>query len=358
MHKFGFIVHPLHLQDLARKFSFSSWIPDVILEKVLRYLPPINLSRLTGLRSQQGVEAEGYFVACTLTSKQILTLPQDKVLKQIVSAAKKAIDLGAEIIGLGAYTSIVGQAGVEVAKQLEVPVTTGNSYTVATALEAVKLAAQKLDLKLSESNLAIIGATGSIGKACSKLLASEVESLTLAARNEVKLKRLINYLTENIFSSTELGYSTDINSLLPQADIVITVSSSVDALVQAQYLKPGAIVCDIARPRDVAQQVSEVREDVLVIEGGLVAPPGPVKLNFDFGLPPGSVYACMAETMILALENKYENYTLGRDISLRKIQEIKRLGEKHGFSLAGLRNLKRPVKEEDFKQVKEAALLT
>ena len=50
-------------------------------------------------------------------------------------------------------------------------------------------------------------------------------------------------------------------------------------------------------------QVEKSRDDVLVIDGGMVEVPGKVDFHFDFGFPPGKAYACMAETMILVLED-------------------------------------------------------
>ena len=64
----------------------------------------------------------------------MVEMPEAYVLK-IIKAGKVAEKLGAKIVGLGAFTSIVGDAGVTVANNLNIAVTTGNSYTVATALE-------------------------------------------------------------------------------------------------------------------------------------------------------------------------------------------------------------------------------
>ncbi|SKA07579.1 polysaccharide biosynthesis protein [Selenihalanaerobacter shriftii] len=357
MERFGFIIHPLDLSDLARKFPFSNRIPDSVLEKIVRYLPQVKASHITGLMSSLGSEAEGWLVGCTLTSKQMMTLPTEVVLKQIIDACKKAENLGAKIIGLGAYTSIVGDGGITIAKHLDIPITTGNSYTVATAIEAVKLAADKLGLSIKDSNLAIIGATGSIGKACTKMLAPEAENLTLVARNELKLKEFATDLQKKNYTK-ELKWSTDINNSLLEADIIVTVSSAVDSIIDVGNLKPGSIVCDVARPRDVAKQVSGVRDDILVIEGGLVEVPGSLELNFNLGLPDQTVYACMAETMILALEGKYENYTIGKEVSLEKVKEIQCLAKKHGFKLAGLRYLEKEVSEKRFREVKKAVFST
>ena len=47
---------------------------------------------------------------------------------------------GARIMGLGAFTSVVGDAGITVAHEADIAITSGNSLTVAATLEAAKQA--------------------------------------------------------------------------------------------------------------------------------------------------------------------------------------------------------------------------
>ncbi len=63
-------------------------------------------------------------------------------MAKIIRAAQVAQDTGAKIVGLGAMTSVVGDQGITVAKHVDIAVTTGNSYTVWTAVEGAKQAAQ------------------------------------------------------------------------------------------------------------------------------------------------------------------------------------------------------------------------
>jgi len=137
--------------------------------------------------------------------------------------------------------------------------------------------------------------------------------------------------------------------------MVITVTSALEAVIQPEALKPGAVVCDVARPRDVSKQVAQQRQDVLVIEGGVVAVPGEVNFNFDFGFPPRTAYACMAETMILTLEGRCEDYSLGRNLELARVREIAELADKHGFELAGFRSFEKAVDEETIEQIRRRA---
>ena len=54
-------------------------------------------------------------------------MPEEKVLKKIIRTGKIAERLG-KIVGLGAMTAVVGDAGITTARNLNIAVTTGNSY--------------------------------------------------------------------------------------------------------------------------------------------------------------------------------------------------------------------------------------
>ncbi len=353
MNKFAFMIHAIDVHDVSRKFGFTRYLPDRVVENLLRLAPPIKASTIKGIRSEHA-EVEGNFVACTLTSRQMMSLPTDVVINKIIRTGKMAEKMGAQILGLGALTSVVGDAGITVAKNLNIAVTTGNSYTTATAIEGGKKAAEMMGIDLVKAEVVVIGATGSIGAVCARLLAREVKYMTLVARSEEKLEKV----AQKILLETGLAVKVtrDVKTALRRADMVITVTSAVDTVIEPEDLKPGAVVVDVARPRDVSRRVMEQRDDVLVIEGGLVEVPGDPDFGLNFGYPPKLCLACMAETMILALEGRMENFTLGRDLTLEQVEEIDRLAKKHGFKLAGFRSFERPVSMETIEATRQRAL--
>lgn len=352
MEKFAFILHPLVVNDFARKFPIMKYVPDSWIEGAMQRVKPFKISHITGVTSPYA-EAEGWFIACPLTARQMMTMPEKFVTNKIIEAGKVAQDLGAGIVGLGAFTSIVGDAGITIAKNLDIAVTSGNSYTVATALQGTREAVKMMGKDLKDAQVTIIGATGSIGAACTKILAREAGAITLVARHQEAL----NELAEEVRGGCSIPITTsdDVKESLRDADVVITVTSAVDCLVEPEDLKRGAVVCDVARPRNVSREVSLARRDVLVIEGGVIRVPGEVDFGFNFGFPQHMSYACMAETMILALEGKYENYTLGRNLSIEQIDTIAALAAKHNFRLAGFRNFERAVTSEEIESIQHFA---
>ncbi|MCD5407352.1 MAG: shikimate dehydrogenase [Desulfotomaculum sp.] len=351
MERFAFIVHPLAVADVARKFNVAKYIPDTVVEKALRFMPPFTVSHITGIKSPYNT-AEGWFIACPLTAKQMISLPKQVVLKKIIQAGKLAEKLGAGIVGLGAFTSVVGDAGITIAQHLNIAVTTGNSYTVAVALEATKKAAKMLGHQLSDSSLAVIGATGAIGQICALVMAKDVKNLTLVGKDISRL----NNLAAKILYNTGLAakVTTDVSKAVQTANIILTATSSLDAIIAPEDLQSGSVICDVARPRDISKQVAEQRHDVLVIEGGMVAVPGAVEFNFDFGFPLRTAYACMAETMMLALEGRYQSYSLGQELSVKQVEDIAVIAQKHQFKLAGFRSFEKEVSEEQVNRVKQA----
>lgn len=352
---FAFIIHPIQIKkDVKRKFPFLGTIlPEPVINYASRFFPPLYISEITGITSQAtGKPILGWFVACPYTPPTMMRLPVETVYRKLVATGQMAADLGAKIVGLGAFTSVVGDAGKTIAERLEVPVTTGDSYTVAIAIEALEEAARLMALDPHEARVAVVGATGAIGKACAQMLADRAAELVLVGRRDDAV-HAVRELCQG--KRARVLATTDIRAIY-DADLVLTVTSALNAIIQPQHLKPGAVVLDVARPRDVSVKVASERDDVLVIEGGMVEVPGAnADFHFDFGFPPRKAFACMAETMALAMEGRYEDYTIGRDLSLARIYEIQAIATRHGFRLAGLRSFEHAVQSEQIERVRTKA---
>lgn len=354
---FAFIIHPIHIKEHAKKkFPFlASVLTEGQINFFSRFFPPLYISEVTGIRSvATGKELNGWLLAVPYTPATMMSLPVEEVYRKIVATGEMAERLGAKMLGLGAYTSIVGDAGKTIADRLSIPVTTGDSYTVVMAVEAVREAARRMDIDIAQSTVAVVGATGAIGKTCAQMIARECARLRVIGRRADATEE-VRELCEGY--GAEVIASTDINTIY-DADLILTVTSALHSVIHPQHLKPGAVVCDVARPRDVSRRVAEVRDDVLVIEGGMVEVPGPVDFHFNFGFPPKMAYACMAETMALALEGRYEDYTIGKHIPISQAQEIDHIASRHGFRLGGFRSFEEAVSEETIAAVRERAAIT
>ncbi|MGZ6315795.1 MAG: shikimate dehydrogenase [Anaerolineales bacterium] len=355
MDSFAFIIHPIDpKRDVSRKFPLlGRLLTERQIDFFSTFFPPVYLSEIEGIASTAtGKVIKGWLIACPYTPRRMLELPVQHVYRKIIQTGHLAEKLGAQILGLGAYTSVVGDAGITIARSLEVPVTTGDAYTVSVAVQAVGAAAEAMGIPLHQASAAVVGAAGAIGRVCAELLAGQVASLLLVGRDERNLTELKERLEPQ--ARAQLLTSTKMDSLA-HSQLILTVTSALHDVIHPEHLRAGSVVCDVARPRDVSAMVASARDDILVIDGGMVDVPGSVDFHFNFGFPPGKAYACMAETMILAAEGRFEDYTVGKDISLERVKEITTLAAKHGFRLSGFRSFEHPVTDQQIEIVRRNA---
>jgi predicted amino acid dehydrogenase len=362
MNKFCFVIHPLSFGDIERYEPGAKGKGEAILRKIMEWMPSYAAVHVTGVRTPDGRETEGWFVAAPLLPQQLVEFPREEVYRRVVRAIEIGAELGAQVAGLGAFTAVVGDAGITINERSPIPVTTGNSLTIAAGVQSLFRGAREMGIDASASTAVVIGATGSIGSACARLIASKVERLILVARNETRLRKFHDEISAGLPCASE--YTTDVASAVRRAQLVLTATSSTRDVVEAADLRAGAVVCELSLPHDVGRTVARERPDILVIEGGNMVVPGDPRFervrergtDFDLNLPPRTALACMSETMILALEGRLEPYTLGRGIELAKVIEIEELAERCGFTLADMRAFDAAITPEKIAATREAAL--
>jgi acetylornithine/succinyldiaminopimelate/putrescine aminotransferase/predicted amino acid dehydrogenase/acyl carrier protein len=396
---FAILIHPLAAADYAHFDATMGGLEPAVLEDVAQrvggLLDPFVASRMR-IVSPSGASAVGHLIIVGRTADELVALPRPRAVAEIRDAVDVARELGAELVGLGAYTSVVTSGGVDVA-DAGVGVTTGNSYTVVTGCEALALAVGQRGRALADCTAAVVGAAGSIGGAAVPLLAEQVRRLVLvgnparpAAHERQRLlaiaadacrhlvrqheggrrfaagslaERLLGLpdlpagdravddfldvagVLERDYGALLLSQALDV--ALPLADVVLTATSTTRAIVGARHLKPGATVCDLSRPRNVSEEVVRRRPDVLVIDGGVVEVPGRPFIG-PCGLDEGLAYACMAETMVLALDGRRGHFGLGARLSLEGLAAVRDAARAHGFRVARLRSFGRVLDATDW----------
>jgi hypothetical protein len=150
--------------------------------------------------------------------------------------------------------------------------------------------------------------------------------------------------------------SIDYDSLLADMDMIVTSTSGAGKkILDITKVKPGCVITDVARPLDLPPEEVAKRPDVLVIESGEIELPTQVKGMKSIGLPKNVIYACLAETIVLALEGRFEVFTIGRDTEWEKVKEIYKLGLKHGMKLSAISGVKGVYSDEDIAKVVELA---
>ena len=365
--RFAFVIHPLsqrYFSNVEPLRTLAKVSPKPVMdavEKGMAYMPPITYSHVTGIKSPTGAEAEGWLITVGGTPKELMSHSPEFTYARLLAAADMAKKHGAQVMGLGAFTKVVGDAGVTVAKQASLPITTGNSYSASGALWAAHEALNRLGLaevdekgRIKGKSM-VVGATGAIGSVCARLLALSSDELWLVSPETAKLLALKHEI-ERQSPRAELHIAATPNGHLGDMDVIVTATSGAGKrILDIMEVKPGCVITDVARPLDLSAEDVAKRPDVLVIESGEIELPGDVKMG-DIGLPHGVAYACMAETVVLALEGRYETFTVGRNIEWEKVKEIYGLGLKHGMKLAAISGVNGVFTEEDLARVRELAL--
>ncbi len=343
----AFIVHPLSKEDITRhpKFRWLRRLPLWLIELLLLFKGPSVVGRSEGVYStaDRGQGIEVIFVGVPLTPRMYRFLPDWFLNWRILQAISLAHCEGARVAGLGALNACVGDAGVTLNKLSPIPVTTGNTYTVATVVDAAfELTERFYDhIPIESRVLGIAGATGSIGKTCLELLKPLFGHVVLLSRDISRGEAVAQeFCLESYSVVTEPRF-------LEQAHVVVTVTSADTAFVGSEHISAGTLLVDVSRPRNVAVGVRD-RANVLVIDGGVVEVPGLPDLGLDFGFPKGLAYACMSETMIDTLDGlmdhgNYRASTIGRTITVDHVARMKKSAEKHGFRSTKYRSFERLV---------------
>ena len=359
--RFAFVVHPLSQEFIKKGIPVPKATPKFVMDRVetlAAHMPPMVYCKMENIVSPTGAEAEGWLITVGGTPKEMLAHSPEFTYRRLLAAADMAKKMGAQIMGLGAFTKVVGDAGVTVARRAPLPITTGNSYSASGALWAAHDAMRRMGLvKLPapgervQAKTMVIGASGSIGSVSARLLAMAFDEVVIAGRDMAKLEQLKASILEDT-PDANVVCSTDYDSLLGDMDMIVTSTSGAGKkILDIMKVKPGCVITDVARPLDLPPEEVAKRPDVLVIESGEIELPTQVKGMKSIGLPKNVIYACLAETIVLALEGRFEVFTVGRDTEWEKVKEIYKLGLKHGMKLSAISGVNGVYSDDDIARV-------
>ncbi len=338
---FALLGHPSHFAHLSdillhsrpdydlgklRKYEktltkFFEWMPSYVAKT------PVELP--CGESAQTGRLLICTFMPSMLTSARQLVQAYNKV----VQACRMAQDMGAKIVGLGGFTSIIsGDQGAKLIDELGIAVTSGNSLTAAMALGQLDALLAQLDVDIAKCRVGLVGATGDIGRACTLSLAPRAGGLLLVARNRAKLQEL----SESLENSVDVHIATDVTAA-SDCQILLVATSSPEPILDEEALLPGTIVCDISYPKNLSYR-QERSEDVLVFSGGLVQMPFELPIGYYTQLPRNDlIYGCFGEAIILTMVRRYESFSTGQgQITPEKMDVIRQLASQQGFRPAPL----------------------
>ncbi|ETS31363.1 aminotransferase class-iii [Photorhabdus temperata] len=375
--KFAFLIHTTSVNELAHSYCLSikenytpeqqkqlgNWITEV---SAIDFNPDIAVE--FGVESSTAY-ANGMLLFSPISPEDMMALSVKEravLMKEYFDIAEKN---GAEIVGLGAYTSVITDGGNSLVNNRQGRiVTNGNSLTAMAVVEGIR---SMLAENASQQTLAVVGARGSVGRLSVTGLAHNFGRIILVSRPN-KARILLSELTKALLSTVLKTHDiiqpdsvmdkmrkwlvkqnpgvTDARVLhqqvlevigtfgleaiesyeqsLSQADFIVSATSEGKPFLNTNYLKDSAIVFDAARPFDFIRDGNH-----LVYEGGLVYQPEKVTYS-DCNLidvPAGVNLACLSETIAVALEQVSVHQSIGKSIDYNDALAIRDIARKHGF---------------------------
>jgi acetylornithine/succinyldiaminopimelate/putrescine aminotransferase/predicted amino acid dehydrogenase len=335
---YAFIVHYTSLEDVVTMDPELAGRPTAELDRFCSFaesLGPGVLAQAPTIRSATGQTANGLILGLSLLPEHMMRRGRRHVSREIRRLVDLASGCGVRVVGLGGYTTPYSRRGVDVMGRGPA-ITTGNPLTAGMAWLATRRAVEDRGLDVADARAAVVGAAGSVGALCARLLARDNPRRLLLIGNPARgceqLLRLARELQGS--SDTAIEVSTDLDRLA-ESDVIITATAAARSLLDGAPLSPGTIVCDVARPPDTSAAL-RARRDLHVIEGGRIALPD-ASARFGVGnlqnLPDGVTLACLGETILLALEGERRDSGVGDHVPLAAVDRMLRLAARHGFRL-------------------------
>ena len=364
--KVAIILHPLNIELFLYNFHFFYRPISYLVKPFERFFSPYLIKKFYPLCSphvfmnlkeidlgeDRRINLIG--VMCPLFPDQLILNPKQAIDK-IIYSAQLAKRMGAQIVALAGFTSIVSNGGIDILGQVNLAITSGNSLTAALGIEGIERAVKLCNKKMENCTMAIIGATGDIGSICAKIFARKLKKIILCARKKETINDLAAKLKETHKIEIEIECSAKVAS--QKSDIILTATSSLGNLIELSELKTGAIVCDLAMPPNILRSSIQERKDVFVFDGGRA------KIKFYDKIknkqwtslfPQNVIYGCFAEAIALALENKFESYSVGKgNITEEKVNNIRMIGKKNGIELSEFYFGNKKYSEHEFEDLRQ-----
>jgi acetylornithine/succinyldiaminopimelate/putrescine aminotransferase/predicted amino acid dehydrogenase len=372
-----------------------------------RLVDPILVKQMTLLSPSAGA-LDFEIQSLPITSRAIVNALREGQSARIVEQVKVAVAdfarQGASVVGLGGLLSVITRNGLAVGQDIEgLQITTGNTYTVALAAEAVIRTAREQHIDPVVDRIGIIGAGGNIGSTLVHILTEQFQHFHLVGRKQTiaRVERVADAVYDAALATLQSCGETAVRGLaaaiaetkpysqifgrdsgrmngawlggehlsagallrqkiiehygtdpflpvspsidaLQNCSVIVTASNSIAPILTTSNVGPATkIICDISVPSDVDPLLSERRPDISMVRGGVARLSDDNQFTLDMlDLPENHMLACMAETALLGFAGKQGFEAIG-DINASSVRECHELGHKLGFDL-GYSSVEKP----------------
>ena len=323
-------------------------LPVAKIKGVYSYIPPRVIFNMK-VDSPLGQQVRGVYIDSFIDPDHLDAAHLRSNIRKVKEALEVAHRLGARMAILGGFTSILLEGDFEDFKRFGMVLTTGNTLTSSYVLKGIEKAARLHGKDLEDSEVLVIGATGDIGSACTRYLKGKVRKLLLSARNQNRLRKFADDISEG---GQKVRWSTNLDDLTPGADLIISVASSHN--IPVARLKKSVLICDAGYPKNLEDRL-DGDKNVHLFHGGMGHLTNGYSFDPDYTSDfyqypyPHLGHGCIIEVILMAFEDITHNYSFGKgNIVPERIEEMYALSLKHGIELAPFYNSKGlwPVKQK------------
>lgn len=329
MRTFAFLFHPTNIRQIRHFWPITAILPPSLVKSFLKNQKP-KVIPIKKLRSMTGNEIDGFIIMSPLLPESILEIDEESIIEKIIEAGAIAKNMGAHLLGLEGYFAAIADKKPMIYKHVKTAVTSGSTFTAWSIFESVYLTTQLKKIDLKKCTIAVFGPGNAIGSLCARKFSEHARQIILTGGITQKLDRLRETLQG---STATVTVELDTAKAMRQADIVINCYNGPSVLFDIADIKPNALVCDAAVFKHVAEKARQ-RTDLTVIDCGIIKLPLAQKLNSSISDHDNMICSYMAETILLALEDKCVNYSLGEQINLDKLEDIANIAVRHGFEVS------------------------
>lgn len=328
MKTFAFLIHPLNTAQILTYWPLTRFLPGSLRKAFIKH-QNFKVLPLKKIVSSQNKEIQGYLIVCPLLPDEILQLDEETLLGKIIDAGFVAERLGAKIMGIGGYLAITADKKPMIHKHLKVPITSGSAFTAWSIFQTVFLTAQQRKINLKDKTIAIVGPLNAVGSLCAQEFSEHAAKVILTGDWKEKLQQFSKTLKQLDLANIEI--EPDVRKAVREADIVINTQTDTINLFSISDMKPKGIIHDASIFQNLSRN-AKLRKDITLIETSTIKLPFAEHTGFDL-IPDNAFCASMAETILLALEEKFVTYSLGESRNSDKLEEIANIAVRHGFEI-------------------------
>jgi predicted amino acid dehydrogenase len=254
-----------------------------------------------------------------------------------VTKIQEAVDLaaknGAQVISLGGFTSILSNNGLSLYEPPGARIITGNTLTAASGIVHLKNTISMMPEFKKHNIIAVIGSTGNIGQVITEMLSEQTDicsELVLISRSEKRANEFVSTLRKKMRPEIKISCSENIYAV-KNADILIICSNTSDPLIGPHHIasnKP-VLISDLSVPSAISPEISKLHNVTAIPFAAYVTLSEDKNAVISSYSPPGTVFCCAAEAILLGLE-KFSGILKGR-IMADEVKAIALLAEKYNF---------------------------